>query len=327
MKNNRICKMLGIEKPIVQGPMLWVTSPELVVAVCDAGGLGTVGINCGYNTMVTSVEETKERCRAAIKEVKSKTDKPFAFNYVSIPKPVGDAIEFDDFSEATLEVAIEEGVNIVVCIGEIVEEKFKQFKDLGMILIYRDMTPTIERLKLAEQYGADIIVASSFDMGGHAPQNGIGTISMVPIVKDTVNVPVMASGGIVDKRQVDACFALGADGVFCGTIFMAVEESPLHQKAKNKIIISESFDTVFFNSNPGMERSINTEIAVRKHEQFMGQNPVETVDTQKKTGIIETFLLGKLDEGTMTVCNGISLIKEIKSCKEVIDSFFPEKII
>jgi enoyl-[acyl-carrier protein] reductase II len=96
--NNRLCEILNIEKPVIQAPMLWLTSPEMVAAVAEAGGLGTLGVNAGYSTKVTTVEATAERMRETIQRTKALTEKPFAFNYMF-------SSGIDEFSEACLNVA------------------------------------------------------------------------------------------------------------------------------------------------------------------------------------------------------------------------------
>ena len=104
-------------------------------------------------------------------------------------------------------------------------------------IIYRPLTPTIENAKEAESFGADIYVATGFDEGGTVPERVIGTFSIVPMIADAIDIPVVAAGGIGDYRTVNAAFALGAEGVFAGSLFIATTENPAAENVKQKLSI------------------------------------------------------------------------------------------
>ncbi|HBW8821867.1 TPA: nitronate monooxygenase, partial [Klebsiella pneumoniae] len=159
MQPNRVARILGIEKPVVQGPLSWLTDARLVAAVGNAGGLGVLGPNAG----LTAVN--------------------------------------DIWTPAILPVIKEEGVKVVVYTGygdgSLKPALFDELKAAGITIIYRDINPTPENSRRAEQAGADIIVATGFDEGGTLPGTALGTFTIVPLIVDAVQrVPVMAAGGI-----------------------------------------------------------------------------------------------------------------------------------
>jgi enoyl-[acyl-carrier protein] reductase II len=312
---NRVCKVLGIEKPIIQGPMLWVTSAEMVAAVSNAGGLGTLGFNGGYTTRVNTIEETAERMRGQFRKIRSLTDKPFAFNYGIMEGDGG------LFSKACLDVAIDEGVKYVVAAGDADERQIRALKDAGLTVIFRPIQPSIEAARIGERAGADIIVATGFDEGGSAPENTLGTMSIVPVIADAVDVPVMAAGGIVDSRGVNAAFALGAEGVFVGTAFITSEESPAAQVTKEYIINHESTDTITLKTPVGHERALPTKyIREQMGNKDIGDIPSRVENVTK--AYLNGFITGEFDKGAISVNSAISIIKEIKSCKQIIDDLF-----
>lgn len=185
MKNNRICQILNIEKPVIQGPLSWLTDARLVAAVSNAGGLGVLGPNAGLTaeTAVSTPEETAEKMREEIRKTKRLTEKPFGVNLIPTP-------ENDIWTPPILQVIKEEGVRAVVYTGygegALIPALFNELKEAGIAIIYRDINPTPENTRLAEAAGADIIVATGFDEGGTLPGTALGTFSIVPLIADAV---------------------------------------------------------------------------------------------------------------------------------------------
>lgn len=163
MSNNRITEILNIKYPIVQAPMSWLTSAELVASVSNAGGLGVLGANAGQSTITTSVEETTERMRQEIRKVKQLTDKPFGLNILFAQDM--------SFSAPLIDLALEEKVPVLA--GVMVDNTdfsamIKDLKSKGLKIILRPTVPTIENCQQAEKNGADILVVTGFDSGGLA---------------------------------------------------------------------------------------------------------------------------------------------------------------
>lgn len=148
MKDNRVCQILDIEKPVIQGPLSWLTDARLVAAVSNAGGLGVLGPNAGLTaeTAVSTPEETAEKMRAEIRKTKKLTEKPFGVNLIPTP-------ENDIWTQPILQVVKEEGVRAVVYTGygegAVIPALFDELKAAGIAVIYRDINPTPENTRLA----------------------------------------------------------------------------------------------------------------------------------------------------------------------------------
>ena len=259
LTENRLISRLGLQYPIIQGPLGGLSSQRLTAAVSNYGGLGSFGAH-GLRP---------EAIRKVVREIKSLTPKPFAMNlWISMEDEgaftsteeafhrslaplakhidsVGgakpsyrphEAIQFEDQAQ----VLLDEGISIFSFIYGIPPKQIlDEFRRRGIALI--GTATTVEEAVALEQAGVDAIVASGFEAGGHrssflrpAEDSLTGTVSLVPQVVDAVSLPVVAAGGIGDARGIVAAFALGADGVQMGTAFLACEESganPLHREA------------------------------------------------------------------------------------------------
>ena len=322
MKNNRICQILNIEKPVIQGPLSWLTDARLVAAVSNAGGLGVLGPNAGLTaeTAVSTPEETAEKMREEIRKTKRLTEKPFGVNLIP-------AAENDIWTPPILQVIKEEGVRAVVYTGygegALIPALFNELKEAGIAIIYRDINPTPENTRLAEEAGADIIVATGFDEGGTLPGTALGTFSIVPLIADAVKrVPVMAAGGITDKRTARAAHALGAEGIFAGAVFIATEESRVPRSVKNKIIAASGLDLLLFRTLPHYYRSLPGRLA----EKLVAMDKAGAINEALGEamgglrGLRVGMLEGNADEGYIALGTGIGSIRSVKSVAEVVDA-------
>jgi enoyl-[acyl-carrier protein] reductase II len=252
--------------------------------------------------------------RETIQRTKALTDKPFAFNYMF-------SSGIDEFSEACLNVAVEEGLKYVVAVGYTVDvEAVKRLKNLGFTVIIRTINPSVEEAKKAEDAGADVYVATGFDEGGCAPDNPIGTFTIVPLIADAVNIPVAAAGGIVESRGVKASLALGADGVFVGTAFVASKESPAAEVTKDAIVKYDSTDTLTVKTKVGYERCLPTKKIIKEFE-MQHIDPADVAD-RWTSSLLDGCIKGDFENGYVSVSSAIGLITEIKSCEEIIDDLF-----
>ncbi|RPH30195.1 nitronate monooxygenase [Buttiauxella warmboldiae] len=322
MQNNRICQILGIEKAVIQGPLSWLTDARLVAAVSNAGGLGVLGPNAGLTaeTAVSTPHETAEKMREEIRKTKALTEKPFGVNLIPTP-------ENDIWTPPILQVIKEEAVKVVVYTGygegAVIPVLFDQLKEAGIKIIYRDINPTPENTRLAEVAGADIIVATGFDEGGTLPGKALGTFSIVPLIADAVqNVPVLAAGGITDNRTARAAHALGASGVFAGSIFISTEESRVPQSVKDKIINSDGLDMLLFRTMPDYYRSLPGKLAEKLVQ--MDKAGASNEELGKTMGGLRGLRIGMLegntDEGYISLGTGIGSIREIKTVAQVVDA-------
>ena len=316
--SNRVCQILKIEKPVIQGPMFWLTDAKLVAAVSEAGGLGVLGPHAGQNSLPKDDEERAERMRQEIKKVKELTSKPFGINiFHSGQNP-------DKQLELMLKVVYEEKVpvGIVAHDGpEPAEDIIKELKSHGVTVVYRQITITPDIAKKAEKAGADIIVATGMDEGGTLPNHNIGTFSIVPLIVDSVKIPVMAAGGITDKRTFNAALALGAEGVFCGSLFLSSTEARAPKNVKDLIVKTNATDIDFFRTTPYYYRSIPTPLSQKlvqmdkelktREEIANAMHPMRNM----KFGMLD----GQVDVGYISVGLGVSMIHSIRPCKEIID--------
>jgi len=265
--NTHLCEILDIVHPIIQAGMAGgPTTVELVANVSNAGALGTLG----------AAYMKPEEIKMAIRDIKERTTKPFAVNlfctngtdqYDGVEesqKVLNDIREklgietsehhvvTNNFFEEQFEILIEEKVPVIsTAFGVLPKDKMAVAKQHNIIIT--TMVTTVQEALLAEENGADIIIAQGSDAGGHRGTfeiekntNGatVGTFSLVPQVVDAVSVPVVAAGGIMDSRGLVAALALGAQGVQMGTAFLTTTESGAHPVYKQALLNSSEESTV-----------------------------------------------------------------------------------
>lgn len=315
--NNRICEILGIDKPVIQSPMVWLTDAKLAAAVSNAGGLGSLGPNAGQTVVTRDPVETAERMRQVIREVRKLTDKPFSVNVLP-----AEGVD-DIFTPPMLKIIYEEKVPVVTFVGEVNVDMFREFHERGIKIVYRALNPSPENTKAAEDAGADIIVATGFDEGGTLPNMILGTFAIVPLIVDAVDhTPIMAAGGIVDNRTFNAAIALGAEGVYCGTAFLMSKESRMADNVKQAVLKSSARDLMFFRTIPAYYRSLPGNLA--RELVAMDKAGASNEELGKKMGGFANLRVGMLegdmDNGYVSVGNGISFIHEIRSVREIIDA-------
>lgn len=219
MIRSKVCDLLGIEHPIIQGGMAWISESALAAAVSNAGGLGVIScVNTGPDVI-----------REEIRKCKKLTNKPFALN-IMLQTP---------YVEDVARMVVEEGVPIVTTGAGSPAKFMEMWLSAGVKVL-----PVVAAASLAlrmERLGATAIIAEGGESGGHIGE--MNTMALVPQVVDAVNIPVIAAGGIGDGRGAAAAFMLGAQGVQCGTIFLGAKECIIHENYKKKIIAASETDT------------------------------------------------------------------------------------
>jgi enoyl-[acyl-carrier protein] reductase II len=226
--NTRITELFSIEHPIVLSGMSWISTPELVAAVAEAGGLGILA------TGVLDAEQT----RAAIHKTRSLTGRPFAAN-VTLYFPG---------NRANAEVLIDEKVPVVnysLGKGDWIASAVHAYG--GRVIA---TVTTIKHALAAERDGADALIVTGHEAAGHGGQ--VTSLVLVPAIVDAVSIPVIAAGGFADGRGLAAALALGADGIAMGTRFMNTVESPVHESAKDVSVARSIADTVYTNRVDGL---------------------------------------------------------------------------
>ena len=226
MISTRLTQMLGIRHPIIQAGMGGVARAELVAAVSNAGGLGMLGM----------VRMAPDFIRDQIQKTRTLTRHPFGVNLI---QPVVAASGF----ESQLEVCIEERVPVVSLFWSDPAPFVRRCHAAGIVVMLQ--VGSAEEASRAAAAGVDIIVAQGVEAGGHV-RGQVGLVPLVPTVVEAVTpVPVIGAGGIVDGRGLAAALALGADGVWVGTRFVASEESEAHADYKRRLLAASQADAIF----------------------------------------------------------------------------------
>ena len=316
---NRVCEILGIEKPIIQGPLNWLTNGNYAGAVSKAGGLGVLGLNAGQKEPVFTIEETVENMRREIRIARSVSANPLGLNICA----TSDDPKEDRFTGPMLELMVEEDVEVAVMVGDFMPGWTKRFHEKGIKVVFRAGTPTVENTKAAVEGGADVIVATGFDEGGTIPEKVVGTFSVIPMIVDAAEgkVPVMAAGGIADERTAKAAFVLGAEGLYIGTAFMLSEESPVAQNIKELALKSDADDLIMYRTVPAYYRSLPGELPNKLLQMSRdGASEEEIYKAQNAyIGMRDGMLFGDLSKGYASFGLGIFLIHKIEPVQAIID--------
>lgn len=220
--NNRITKLFGIKYPIIQAGMIWTSGSRLVTAVSNAGGLGLLGSGSMYPDVL----------RKEIRACKVGTDKPFGVNVPLLYPNIDQHIS----------IIIEEGVKIVFTSAGNPKTWTESLRKEGITVVH--VVSSSKFARKAEEAGCHAVVAEGFEAGGHNGREETTTMVLIPAVKKTVQIPIIAAGGIATGRQMLAAMVLGAAGVQVGTRFVASEEAGSHPSFKEMVINASEGDTV-----------------------------------------------------------------------------------
>jgi NAD(P)H-dependent flavin oxidoreductase YrpB (nitropropane dioxygenase family) len=222
----RLTRRLGIRHPVVQAGMGGIALADLAAAVSNAGGLGVLGM----------IRRSPEFIRAQVRKTQTLTDRPFGVNVVPAAPPRAGV-------EAQVEAALAEGVPIMSFFWCAPDPFVESCHRQGAAVMLQ--VGSADEARRAADAGVDIIIAQGMEAGGHVR----GQVGLVPLLASVVQavptVPVLAAGGITDGRGLAAALALGADGVWVGTRFVASEESEAHPDYKKRLIEARETDTVY----------------------------------------------------------------------------------
>lgn len=297
----RITEILGIEYPIIQGGMAWVAEHRLAAAVSNAGGLGIIG----------AASAPPEIVRAEIRKCKELTDKPFGVNVMLL----------NPNAEEVAKVVVEEGVKVVTTGAGNPSKYMAMWKEAGVKVI--PVVASVALAKLMERGGADAVVAEGMESGGH-----IGfttTMTLVPQVVDAVGIPVIAAGGIADGRGMAAALMLGAEAVQMGTRFVVAEESIVHENYKKKVIKASDIDSEITGASTGHPVRCLRNKMTRQYLE-LEKSGADFMELEKLTlGSLRNAVMdGDVVNGTVMAGQIAGLIKEEKSCKEILEEIITE---
>ena len=303
INKNKICELFNIEKPIIQAGMIWCSGWELASAVSNAGGLGLIGSGSMYPDIL----------RGHIKKCKQATNKPFGVNIPLLYPNI----------EEHIKIIIEEGVKIVFTSAGNPKIWTNHLKQHGIIVVH-----VVSALKFALKCvdaGVDAIVAEGFEAGGHNGKEETTTFVLIPQIKSSISLPIIAAGGIATGTQMAAAFTLGADGVQIGSRFVATFESSAHENFKNKIIQAKEGDTqltlkqltpVRLIKNKFFDEVIQAEqsgASIEELKNLLGK-------ARAKKGMFE----GDLIDGELEIGQVSASINEIKSAAEVVNEIYSD---
>lgn len=298
-----ICKLFNIEYPVIQAGMIWCSGWELASAVSNAGGLGLIGSGSMYPDVL----------REHIQKCKKATNKPFGVN-VPLLYPN---------TEAHMNIIAEEGVKIVFTSAGNPKTWTSFLKEKGITVVH--VVSNVKFAVKSQEAGVDAIVAEGFEAGGHNGREETTTMVLIPMVRNAVNIPLIAAGGIGSGAGMAAAFALGADAVQIGSRFVATPESSGHANFKNAVLNAPEGETQltlkqltpvrliknkFFKEVDAAEKRGAT---AEELQQLLGR-------ARAKKGMFE----GDLEEGELEIGQVSGAIKEIKPAAEVLKEIIEE---
>ncbi len=297
MIKTRINTLLGIEFPILQGGMAWISESNLASAVSNAGGLGQISsINAGVDVV-----------RQEIRKCKAKTSRPFGVN-IMLMSPIADDIA---------QMVIEEKVPVVTTGAGMPGKYMNDWLNAGIKVI--PVVPSSAIAKRMENMGASAVIAEGGESGGHIGE--INTMALVPQVCSAVSIPVIGAGGIADGRGFAAVLMLGAEGVQCGTRFLLSSECIIHENYKNKLLAAKDSDTIVTGKSLGHPvRSLKTPFSKKFAE--MEKDPTFTAKDIMDFGtgsLRKAVQEGDQLMGSYMAGQCVGMVKEILPAKQIIE--------
>ncbi|MCP3406270.1 nitronate monooxygenase family protein [Bradyrhizobium sp. CCGB01] len=306
-----ITELFGIEHPIIQGGMHFVGFAELAAAVSNAGGLGII-------TGLT--QKTPELLAKEIARCRDMTDKPFGVNLTFLP--TFSAPPYPEYIAAI----VEGGIKAVETAGRSPEQYMPALKAAGIKVIHK-CTSVRHSLK-AERIGCDAVSVDGFECGGHPGEDDIPNMILLPRAAEELKIPFVASGGMADGRSLVAALSLGAAGMNMGTRFIATKEAPVHQNVKNALVTATELDTrLIMRSLRNTERVLKNANVDRLLEIEHEKGDKLTIDDihDQVAGVYPRIMLdGQMDSGAWSCGMVAGLIRDIPSCKELVDRIMSE---
>jgi len=307
----RITELFGIQHPIIQGGMHYVSFAELAAAVSNAGGLGIISAL----TQKTPADLAKEIARCY-----KMTDKPFGVNLTFLP-----ALSAPDYP-GYINAIIDGGIKIVETAGRNPREYLPVLQKAGIKVIHK-CTSVRHALK-AEKIGCDAVSVDGFECGGHPGEDDIPNMILLPRAAEELKIPLVASGGMADGRSLVAALSLGADGISMGTRFIVTKEAPVHENVKKAILNASELDTrLIMRTLRNTERVMNNPAVGRllEKEASLGKN-IQIEDVfEEVAGVYPRIMMeGEIDVGAWSCGMVAGLIHDIPTCRELIDRIISE---
>jgi len=302
--------MLGIKYPIVIGTMMHISNAKFVAAASNAGCLGV---------LASAMFNTKQEFRDEIRRLQDLTDRPFAVNINLFPslRPIDTKIY--------LEVLISERVKVVETSGHRAPDHLIQdIRREGLTLIHKCVG--VRYAKKAQAIGADAVTVVGFENGGATGIQDITTLCLVPRVVDSLDIPVIAGGGIADGRGFLSMLILGAQGVIMGTPFLVAEECPIHSNLKEELISAEEVDTkIILRSIGNSHRVLSNELAKRILEcEYRNADREEIISMISGDKTKRMYNEGILNSSVMSCGQSVGLVKSVRPLKDIVEKIIQQ---
>jgi NAD(P)H-dependent flavin oxidoreductase YrpB (nitropropane dioxygenase family) len=306
----RITDLLGIDYPILQGGMFYVSTPELVAAVSNAGGMGILS-SAMYPRMAD--------LRAALEKTRALSDKPIGVNLSFLPD-----VDQRETLKAAIKSCADVGVTAIETAG--VKPDFAEPLIHGAGMVHIHKVPAARYGVSAEKCGVDAVSVVGFECGGHPGRDEKGTLVLIDEASRVLSVPVIAGGGIVDGRGVAAVLALGAEAVVMGTRFLASEEAPISAAHKAWMCEAGERATVVIQKSVGNMARVANNAAAQKclamEAQGASFKDLQAVISGAHT--LKAYQTGDVDMGMNPLGQGVSLIREVASIEAIMQVLIAE---
>lgn len=302
MIRTELCDLLGLEYPIFQGGMAWVSEAILAAAVSNAGGLG----------IISAMNADGEYLRGQIRRCREMTKRPFGVN-VMLMSPHADEVA---------QVILEERVPVVTTGAGLPGVHMKKWVPAGISVV--PVVPSVAIARRVERDGAVAVIAEGCESGGHVGE--LTTMALVPQVADAVSIPVLAAGGIADGRGIAASLMLGAQGVQCGTRFLCADECQVHENYKQKVLKARDIDTQVTGKRLGHPVRVLKNAFSRRFGEMEYDSAISNEEIERfgAGALRKAAVEGDVESGSLMCGQIAAMVKTVQPAAEIISEMFAE---
>ena len=300
---NKITELFKIKYPIIQAGMIWNSGWKLASAVSNSGGLGLLGAGSMYPDVL----------RQHIQKCKKATSHPFGVNVPMLYPNI----------EEIIQIIIEQGVKIVFTSAGNPKIHTERLKENGIKVAH--VISSVKFAEKAQEAGVDAVVAEGFEAGGHNGREETTTFTLIPMVKEKIQIPLIAAGGIATGKGMLAAMVLGADGVQIGSRFVASEESSAHINFKNKVIEAKDGDTLLTLKELAPVRLLKNKFSNDVLELYKS-NPSkqDLIDLLGRARAKRGMFEGDLEDGELEIGQITGLINKIQPASKIVKEIISE---
>ncbi|WP_282043145.1 NAD(P)H-dependent flavin oxidoreductase [Winogradskyella flava] len=300
---NRITSLFNIKYPIIQAGMIWNSGWRLASAASNSGILGLIGAGSMYPDVL----------REHIQKCKEATDQPFGVNVPMLYPNI----------QAIMDIIVEEDVKIVFTSAGNPKTWTTWLQDKGITVVH--VVSSVKFALKAQASGVDAVVAEGFEAGGHNGRDETTTLTLIPMVKEQLEIPLIAAGGIATGKAMLACMVLGADGVQVGSRFVASEESSAHQDFKQVVVNTKEGDTQLTLKELAPVRLIKNKFYNEVQELYKtGPTPEQLKELLGRARAKRGMFEGDLEDGELEIGQIAGLIHDIKPVAEIVEDMMKE---